>query len=149
MIPVGMAVLWVFWPNFVHEPLHLLALKVQWSDGIIRFGLHPTIERTAPVVGVGGGLFYLLFPSIVSGILLGVFSVMHPRFWTHFVLGPYLAFDLLMNIFGFRSSTSDFHWLIIFGDGVVQLAGAAVIVVGLWIVWKATQGLVHEQKTES
>lgn len=108
--------LWV-WPNLIHEPLHLLALKMQGASGTINFNwgfpAHPSITRIGVVSGLFGGLFYLLLPSFVSVLILFLCWLTRHRagFLTHVVLPLYLTFDLLINILHFRSVTSDFHFL--------------------------------------
>ena len=115
---VALAMLLWLWPNVVHEPLHVLALRLQGSDGYIvhdwSFPPHPSTVRTAPVAGVLGGLFFLMLPSIVSMLLLiGVWLTRKSAaLLSHVVLPVYLLFDLLVNIMKFGRPQSDFHFLV-------------------------------------
>lgn len=130
----------ILWPNVIHEPLHLVALKLQGADGVINFGLHPTITRTAPISSVAGGLFFLLLPSIASiVILIALQRTTWTRWETHLVLSTYLLFDLLINIIGYTSPTSDFRFLQVLPVSAVL---AIIIVTGLTavvVVWKSLE----------
>lgn len=135
--------LWL-WPNLVHEPLHLVALTLQGSSGVITFHwgfpAHPETMRTAAVDGVIGGLFYLLLPSCFSVLLLAVLWLTRRRaaFLTHVVLPVYLSFDLIINILHNGSQASDFRflqvlqpWIGIVAVMVVSVLGCAVLLAGL------------------
>lgn len=108
------AVLFYVWPNVVHEPAHLLALRLQGSDGVIAFDwsgwpAHPSITRTAPVAGIAGGLLYVLMPSIVSVLLLiGIAFMRSARLLP---LAMFLVMDLVANVMKARNPISDFHFL--------------------------------------
>jgi hypothetical protein len=123
--------LWI-WPNIVHEPLHLAALALQGSGGTITwdwgFPPHPFIVRE-PIQTVAGGLFFLLLPSVVSVIVLAIFALMKPRA-AIVGLGTYLAFDLTINVLGWRAPISDFHWLVAIDGGrfwAIGVAGIAIL----------------------
>ena len=110
--------LFYFWPNMIHEPLHLLALEAQGSSGTIAFDWsfppHPSTSRLAPVAGIAGGLLFALLPSIVSiGILFVCwFTRKRAGLITHIMLPIYLAADLVINIGKFASAPySDFRFL--------------------------------------
>ncbi|MBR9700382.1 hypothetical protein GOV11_00785 [Candidatus Woesearchaeota archaeon] len=122
--------LWLY-PNLIHEPLHLLALKLQGLQGTINFDwsfpAHPSTVAVVKPSGVAGALFYQLLPSIVSVVLLVISAITRARatVWTHFVLPAYLGFDLLINVMSYSLPTSDFRVLQIFP--LAELAVAAAV----------------------
>ena len=122
------------WPNYVHEPLHLLALQLQGSTGYITHGNHPSTTRTAPVEGVAGGLLFALLPSLISVILL--FAIWFTRKYAgilfHIMLPSYLVFDLIINIDKFTTQYSDFGFLVAVPAGT-WIAIAVSIVLMLWL----------------
>ena len=131
---VLLALCWL-WPNLVHEPLHIAALEAQGSSGAITFDwgfpAHPFTQRTAPVAGIPGGLFFLLLPSIVSGLILVVLwktrKVAIPE--VHGSLGVYLAFDLAVNLLR-HGPISDFRFLGVLPFGTVAAyAGASIALI--------------------
>jgi len=110
--------LFYFWPNIIHEPLHLLALEAQGSSGTVTFDWsfppHPSTSRSAPVAGIAGGLLFALLPSIISVALLFVcwFTRRRAGLITHIMLPIYLAADLVINIGKYASAPySDFKLL--------------------------------------
>jgi len=133
--------LWL-WPNIVHEPVHLMALKIQGSDGHMNldwsFPPRPTTTRTEPVKGIAGGLFFSLAPSLLSMAILTTLFMRRrtAAFLTHVVLGSYLCFDLFANIIGYKIPTSDFHFLILTPSLAIISAIAtliyAIALIGMW-----------------
>jgi len=125
--------LFYIWPNYVHEPLHLAALTVQGIAGHITHGLHPTTTREGSITLIGG-LFFMLFPSIVSIILLILISKTKANAGVlfHMMLPLYLVFDLIVNIKSFATAPySDFRFLIAIPFG--SLAAIAVCIgLALW-----------------
>jgi len=141
MFVLGMLI-WL-WPNLVHEPLHLAALKMQGADGTISFDWHfpsaPSTTRTTPVRGIVGGLFYVLLPSIVNVIILiGLWLTRKDAMMlTHISLAAYLGFDLIINMLRYSHVTSDFHFFVVFPAALpIFLSG----VVGLCAVWIIAHG---------
>lgn len=131
-----------FWPNLVHEPLHLLALKVQGSDGFISFDwslpAHPSTTRTLPVAGVAGGLLFFLLPSLSSLVILGWITITRksPTVLTHFVLPAYLGADLIWNITK-PAAISDFRFVhALWPDATVLLAGIVLCATAV-VLWQA------------
>jgi hypothetical protein len=108
--------LW-FWPNAVHEPVHLLALRVQGLDGVIsadwsHWPAHPSVTPSSKASSVGGALLYYLLPSLVSCVVLCcLWFFVRPHVVTHVGLATYLLFDLVLNVVRHSHATSDFHWL--------------------------------------
>lgn len=140
---VGLLALFVLWPNLVHEPLHWVALQLQGSAGHIHFDWRlpatPFIERTAPLAGLGGGLLYLLLPAMVqAGIVAWLWRTRaHATLALHGVLGVYLSYDLLRNLLGFMSPTSDFRMLQVlpFGGIAAGLFMVLVSVTAMQLLW--------------
>lgn len=128
--------LFLIWPNLIHEPLHLLALKAQGSSGFISFGWHPSTTRTSPVAGIPGGLLFALLPSIVSVALLFFLwkTASRAGLLTHIIVPIYLAADLVINIGKFASAPySDFKFLIAVPGGG-WLAFFACIVIATFAI---------------
>lgn len=141
MFVLGMLI-WL-WPNLVHEPLHLVALKMQGADGTVNFDWHfpsaPSTTRLTPVAGIAGGLFFVLLPSIVSVfILVGLWLTRkEAMFLSHVILSTYLAFDLIINMSRYSHVTSDFHFFIVLPAALpIFLSG----IVGLCAVWTVAHG---------
>jgi hypothetical protein len=145
--------LWL-WPNLIHEPLHYVALQLQGADGHINFDWsfppHPSITKVGQVAGIGGGLLYLLLPSVVSVLLLLVLWVSRSKagLLTHVVLPAYLTFDLIINILKYEMVQSDFHfltvlpiWVRLVLMGVCALLGAAVLYSGISAMPKTNEVL--------
>ena len=128
MICGVLALVWI-WPNFVHEPLHLVALQTQGATGNIAFDWgfppYPSITR-GPIQSVAGGLWFLLLPSIMSVVLLIWLALSKVNLWKA-SLGIYLAFDLLENGMGWERGISDFHWLVAVPGGKVWAFGLVVV----------------------
>jgi hypothetical protein len=105
------------WPNAIHEPLHLLALKMQGLSGTISynwsFPAHPYITKIGQVQSIAGGMLYLLMPSLVSCGLIGILWMTRKKagLLTHIVLPIYLAFDLIVNIVKNSNPQSDYYFL--------------------------------------
>ena len=115
---VAFALLLWLWPNLVHEPTHLLALRLQGAQGSINFDFNfpprPSITLVGQhPLGLAGGLFFLLAPSLLSLAILGLcwFSRGRAALLTHVVLPIYLTFDLLINVGKSWLPTSDFRFL--------------------------------------
>lgn len=129
------ALFWI-WPNFIHEPSHLLALKLQGSDGYINFDYGfpstPSVTRTAPVNGLIGGLFFILAPSILSVVLVALLWLTRRRaaLLTHVALPTYLVADLFINVSRHTHATSDFHFLTVLHPAIGLAISAAVVVLG-------------------
>lgn len=103
----------LFWPNVVHEPMHLAALWVQGSDGYISFDwsfpAEPTTTRIEPVRGVAGGLFFMLAPTILHlGILIALWK---RTSLGSFIMVHFLLFDMYLNVRGWKSAFNDFRFL--------------------------------------
>jgi len=139
--------LWLF-PNLVHEPLHLVALKLQGLEGTINFDWSfppapSTTKGAGALSGVFGGMLYLMLPALISVVLLVIIGMTHKSasLLTHVVLPTYLTFDLIMNVLGFRLPTSDFRWLqalpYTWFVGIIVL----VLFVGLFVMFS---GFMHE-----
>ena len=126
--------LFYIWPNYVHEPLHLLALTVQGSAGFITHGNHPSTTRTAPIAGVAGGLLFALLPSLVSILLLFIiwFTRKHAGILFHIILPTYLVFDLVINIAKYNTQYSDFAFMVAIPAGTMA-AIAVCVVLMLWL----------------
>lgn len=129
------AALFWLWPNLIHEPMHLTALKLQGSDGYIDFDwsfpAHPSTTRTTSVNGIIGGFLFLLAPSLLSLLILGVLWATRKgaNYWTHFVLAAYLTFDLIINVVGYRSPSSDFRFLQAFGlSHAIAVIGSTILI---------------------
>lgn len=140
------AALLVLWPNIVHEPLHYAALKMQGLDGHIAFDwgfpAHPSTTKEGQIASIEGGLLFLLLPSIASLAILCVLFMTRPNVWTHFVLGVYLVFDLIINVRGYAAPFSDFRFLQVLppSSGVlIVCAGMA----GALLVWKSLPRVVE------
>jgi hypothetical protein len=131
-----LALFWL-WPNLVHEPLHLLALKLQGSNGQINwdwsYPATPSITRTEPVVGVLGGLFFLLLPSIISvGLIVWAVATRHSAaILTHLVLPTYLMVDLFINVSRHNHSTSDYFFLTALHPFIVNALIMFIVIFGL------------------
>lgn len=141
MFVLGMLI-WL-WPNLVHEPLHLAALKMQGSDGYMtfdwRFPSAPSTTRTMPVVGIPGGLLFALLPSIVSVFILFALwmSRKEAMFLSHVILPSYLAFDLIINMMRYSHVSSDFHFFSVLPAALpIFLSG----LVGVCAVWTIAHG---------
>lgn len=120
--------LWLY-PNFIHEPLHLLALKLQGISGTIMFNFswpaHPYITRIGTIKTLAGGLLYMLLPSLISVLALITLSItkkIKPTLFLNFSLPIYLGFDLIVNVLKYKSPTSDFHFLILLPNVSLLLA---------------------------
>lgn len=148
---VFLSLLW-FWPNLVHEPLHWLALRLQGVDGIITqewsFPPHPSITRVGQVAGLGGGLLYLLLPSVANLGVLGLLWLTRKRTTvvTHIAPAIYVTFDLCVNIAKFNLPLSDFHflialpamvWMVLF---VVAFGVGSTVLFGL-LLWRRSDGV--------
>lgn len=151
MFLLGMLI-WV-WPNLVHEPAHLAALKMQGAEGVINFDWSfpsaPSTTRTTPVSGIVGGLFFVLLPSIVSVIILTMLFLTRKEamYLTHVIVPAYLAFDLIINMTRFEHMTSDFHFFTVLPSFIpVVLAG----VVGVFALWTIAHGVatIDDAETE-
>jgi hypothetical protein len=133
MAAVFVLLLWL-WPNCVHEPLHWAALKLTGGESTVNFNwvwpAHPSTTRLTAINSVWQGLFFMLLPSIVSVAILLALASTPPNVWTHFVLGTYLTFDLLVNISGFQGPISDFHFIAVLPKYGMPLTAMAVLLVG-------------------
>ena len=116
MILMLTALQWA-WPNFVHEPLHLVALYAQGSAGTITFDFtfpaHPSITRSEDLAGLPGALLFYLLPSLVSLMILTILWLTRKsgNLWTHFILPAYIGFDIVVNILTYKNPVSDFRIL--------------------------------------
>jgi len=146
------ALLVIVWPNFIHEPLHYAALKMQGSDGHIVFGMHPYIVRTAPLINIWWGLFYVLLPSIVSVLI--IVAVLKSTWsktknpYVHFVLPVYLVFDLIVNVVGYRSGISDFQFLQYFSGFFPRIIVTTLFLLGVVVIWKSMDDILGEVNEE-
>lgn len=134
----------LLWSNFIHEPLHLVALKLQGSDGYIErsygIGATPHTVRTAPVAGVAGGLFFLLLPSIVTALCL-VWAATRKNQLGILGLAVWLGFDLSLNAMQFRSPGNDFHFLIaVPGGRLIAILIAAAAITGVAVAIRKEMG---------
>jgi hypothetical protein len=137
MLGVFLALL-VLWPNLVHEPLHVLALRLQGISGHVNgdwhLPAHPSTTREGQIVSIWGGLLFLLLPSIVSVCVIIVLLLTQPNVWTHGVLGTYLVFDIIINVLGYRSPASDFRFLQVVSVSpmviIVPVVVAGVVLIG-------------------
>jgi hypothetical protein len=150
--------LW-FWPNFVHEPLHWVALKMQGSGGTINFDLWhfpatPSITRSAPVAGIAGGLLFLMLPSVVSVLLVTMMWLWHDKHITsihallsHVVLPLYLVFDFGINVWKDELPQSDFHFLVALSGwwkfGLMCVV-AVVFLMAMHMMYKYIEVSMHE-----
>jgi hypothetical protein len=129
---VTVLALLVLWPNLVHEQAHVVALKLQGSEGVITYDFalpaHPFTTRMLPVRGIAGGLAWLLAPSVLSVVLLGWLwaTRKQPHYLLHGVLGPYLLFDLEVNLLRFARPGSDFYFLTVVSWTPVLLIGTTI-----------------------
>lgn len=120
LMAILLAALMVVWPNLIHEPLHLLALKLQGATGTInfnwRFPAQPTTTAITAPTTIAGALFFQLLPSLFSVCLLIILmrKTRYVNEYTHFILPAYLIFDLILNVRGYASPISDFRFLQIF-----------------------------------
>lgn len=133
-------VMMVLWPNLIHEPLHWVALKAQGSSGIIHFDwhlpAHPATERTAPVAGIAGGLFFLLLPSVVS-IILMVWLLVRRTGWFDMTLSMYLGFDLIINVWKYQLPFSDWRFFVVMDGGWIfsaVIAGTVMVLLAANVV---------------
>jgi len=139
------AALLVLWPNVIHEPLHWLALKMQNLSGTIHFDwsvpAHPYIQKEGQVASIGGGLLYLLLPSLADVLVLVV--VWRTRKWagllTHIVLPVYLMLVLIINVVKFKSLTSDFHFLVALPSAVWLTLVCSIMLFGSYVVMRSCQ----------
>lgn len=153
---IGMCVLFFvallyLWPNLIHEPLHLLGLKMQGISGTINFDwrhwpAHPSITRMGQVQSIGGGLLFLMLPSIISVAILALLWMTRntPNMFTHFVLLVYLSFDLIINIVGYRNPISDFRFIIAVPGGLM-IAGVSAITIMSFAGYMCTRTLRIEK----
>jgi len=137
------------WPNLVHEQMHWLALRVQGLDGVISYqwGIpsHPSITKVGQITSVGGGLLFLLAPTILSLVVMALLHIVLPRVdwgdWeiaAHGVL-TYVAFDTIINILGYTGTISDFHFLATLGMWGKLIVLLLVLSLGSWAILIAWQ----------
>lgn len=138
------------WPNLIHEQMHRVALRMQGLDGVIHYdwGLpsHPSITRTGTPNSIGGGLLFLLLPSILSLAIMATLHILLPKVdwgdWeiaAHAVL-TYVAFDLIINIMGYAGTISDFHFLValgIWGKIITALSVLSLLSWSIAIAWQS------------
>lgn len=139
---VAIVALLVLWPNLVHEQLHLVALTVQGVKGQVHydwsFPARPWISREGQLASLGGGLLFLLLPSVVSIVILVLLWLTRrsASLLTYIVLPAYLGFDLVLNILKFSNPISDFHFLVLVSAFVPIVAafvvGCGACAVVLW-----------------
>jgi len=147
-VVVLLALLWL-WPNVVHEPLHVAALKLQGSDGHVEFDwmfpIAPVTQRTQPLAGFAGGMAFLLLPSIVSVLILGLTwaTRKHAGFITHVILPLYLTYDLVLNVLSYAKPTSDFRFLIALPGWVTTACVLGVAVFGFATIM---YGMINSQR---
>lgn len=144
VVAIVFAACFVLWSNFIHEPLHLVALKLQGSDGYIErsygIGATPHTVRTEPVAGVAGGLFFLLLPSVVTALCLAWSATRKNQPWI-LGLAIWLGFDLSLNAMQFRSPGNDFHFLIaVPGGRLIAILIAAAAITGVAVAMKKEMG---------
>lgn len=150
MFVLGMLI-WL-WPNIIHEPLHLVALKMQGADGVINFDWHfpsaPSTTRMTQVHGIAGGLLYMLLPSIVSVILLiGLWLTRkEAMLLTHVSLTAYLAFDMILNMMGYKNVISDFHFFTVLPAAIPIVLSGIVGLFAVWIIAHGAQAIDDEKK---
>lgn len=158
-IVAGLFVLFLFWswPNFIHEPLHVAAMKLQGGQANINFDLlsyppHPSTTRTTEIGSIWGGLLFLLLPSLVSVFLLIVLvSARDKTLLLNISLPIYLTTDLFINVLGYRSVTSDFRFLVLAPQlatiiaGIIAICGLVVILKGVRIEVKKNEIIAGEQ----
>ena len=132
-------VLFWFWPNFVHEPLHYAATFLTPVDRPqIAFDLYhipatPTISYQVSTENVTyiEYWFFLMLPSLFSILILAILSLTDTaNIITDVSLPIYLAFDLIFNIWKVLP-TSDFIWLHVLPFATILRAGC----VGIVVVW--------------
>lgn len=107
------------YPNFVHEPLHYLALKILGGEGIIHFDF---VIPSTPYLSydlhtsIFGWLFFLLLPSLfnVLSLIIIWFTKSKPNYSVHVIFSAYLCFDLIINLIHINTSKSDFRFLQLF-----------------------------------
>lgn len=145
-----LAALFYVWPNIVHEPLHLAALRLLNIKGSITFDwthfpAHPSIARYEPLQTVSGGLLFLLLPSIFSaGVLLFLWLTrQHAGILTHIILPSYLVTDLIVNMITFKNPISDFRFFTLFPIGAFISAGCSALA-GFLIIWKSLRVLQNK-----
>jgi hypothetical protein len=146
--------LWL-WPNLVHEPLHMLALKLQRLPGTIHwdFGFppHPSTTRLAEISSVPGGLLFLLLPSIFSIFVLAILWTTRRRttIATHIILPIYLTFDLIVNVVGRTSPTSDFHFLTALPSPIAPIIMLLVAIFGMSIILYGMNSIVEVERCKT
>jgi hypothetical protein len=120
------AIQWL-WPNIIHEPLHYAAMRIQGVPGYMTldwgFPPHPSTTHTAGFTSAFGAMIFLLLPSIISVVILGILwrKRKYANVWTHFVLASYLGFDLIINVLTYQSANSDFRMLQFIGGEPIAL----------------------------
>lgn len=136
---VILASLFILWPNFVHEPIHWLALKSTGGDGYINFKFNypatPSTTRTSgDFSGIGQGLWFLLAPSLFSIIIYiwCYWTIERPGIITHIALPIYLGIDLISNIIGYKRPISDFRFFVIWPWAAYVLA--AIVGIACFII---------------
>jgi hypothetical protein len=140
--------LFFIWPNFVHEPMHWLALKSIGLDGRInlswKFPATPSTTRTTSgdLPNVVSGLWFLLAPSLLSVLILMICAVTIKfravGILTHIALPSYLTFDLVANILGYKSSAiSDFAFLQSVPNIMVWILVIFISLGGFLIIWNS------------
>lgn len=144
-IAVIVAAIFVFsilWPNLVHEPAHLLALKLQGLDGRITFDWIPPIGPSITNPGfqsMAGGLFFLMLPHLISLLVLAIIwrSRASAGLLTHLVPAFWITVDTANNIMGFRNPQDDFHFLVALPSFVWMFLFMMVCVTGIYVFMKS------------
>lgn len=129
----------VLYSNLVHEPLHLLALNIFGQQGTIVFDwilpATPVVNYVFAGVAVWQALIVFLLPSAINILLIALLGSIRTRFPT-IKIGAiaYLAFDIILNIRGFQSPTSDFRWLQAVNHSAIWQSFMIILVIALALV---------------
>ena len=113
--------LFYIWPNFVHEPLHYIAVNVVGADATINLDLkhfpaHPSTTWVGDINTLQW-MFLALLPSVITALSLVLLSMLKVKsLLLHGALGTYLTFDLVINLFRMHE-----------GSDFIMLANAPII----------------------
>jgi hypothetical protein len=133
------------YPNLVHEPLHKLALALFSYESQIVFDwippATPYVNYILSEATLSQVVIVFMLPSVVNVLLIAFLGTIRTTFPV-IKIGAiaYLTFDLILNIRGFQSPTSDFR-LLLLTDYSATLAIFMIIIIIALALWGIFRGV--------